>query len=246
MMTAKTHAKTQAETHAKTPAWTVVIPVKGTALAKSRLGIAEPDRGELALAFAVDTVSAALAAVRVGTVIVVTASDVVDRRMHNLGARTVRETSPAGLNPAIELGLDAARSHTPHAPVAVLLGDLPALDPADLDAALESALDHPMAMVADAEGVGTVMVTALRVIHHKISFGNGSRAAHLAAGYIELDVDAGSGLRRDVDTLADLDDARQAMRDDSATRDDRAGASRLGAATRRALERSAGAPASLP
>jgi 2-phospho-L-lactate guanylyltransferase len=216
--------------------WTVVIPVKGTALAKSRLGIAEPDRGDLAMAFAVDTVSAALAAERVGTVIVVTASDVVDRRMHNLGALTVRETSPAGLNPAIELGLDAAQSHTPHAPVAVLLGDLPALDPADLDAALQSALDHPMAMVADAEGVGTVMVTALRVIHHHIRFGDGSRAAHLAEGYVELDVDVGSGLRRDVDTLADLDDARHATRD----------ATRLGAATRLVLERSAGSPASLP
>jgi 2-phospho-L-lactate guanylyltransferase len=236
MMTVETHVETHAETHAESPAWTVVIPVKGTALAKSRLGIAEPDRGDLAMAFAVDTVSAALAAERVGTVIVVTASDVVDRRMHNLGAVTVRETIPNGLNPAIELGLETARSISVNAPVAVLLGDLPALDPAELDAALDRALDHPMAMVADAEGVGTVMVTALRVIHHHIRFGHGSRAAHLAEGYVELDVDAVSGLRRDVDTLADLDDARHATRD----------ATRLGAATRLVLERSAGSPASLP
>lgn len=187
--------------------WTVVIPVKGTALAKSRLSIAEPNRGNLALAFALDTVAAALAASRVQTVIVVTGSDTVEHRMRDLGAVTVREASAAGLNPAIEEALIAAQTLTPEAPVAVLLGDLPALDPADLDSALDRARNHSRAMVADAAGVGTVLVTALRGIPHHPHFGGASRAAHLGAGYVELDVDAGLGLRQDIDTLNDLTSA---------------------------------------
>jgi 2-phospho-L-lactate guanylyltransferase len=184
--------------------WTVVIPVKGTPLAKSRLAVAEPNRGALALAFALDTVAAALAADRVQTVLVVTGSDTVEHRMRGLGAVTVRETSAAGLNPAIDEALTRARALLPEAPIAVLLGDLPALDPAELDVALDRAREYPRAMVADAAGVGTVLVTALRGIPHRLRFGGASRAAHLDAGYIELEMDAGLGLRQDVDTLDDL------------------------------------------
>ena len=187
-----------------TTRWTVIVPVKGTALAKSRLGLADPDRAALALAFAIDTVSATLAADRVERVVVVTASDAVANRMSELGAIAVRETSTAGLNPAIIDGLEVARVEAPDAPVAVLLGDLPALDPADLDAVLDRALEHSRAMVADAAGVGTVLVTALQGIPHHPKFGGASRAAHLAAGYVELDVDAARGLRHDIDTLDDL------------------------------------------
>ena len=187
-----------------TTRWTVIVPVKGTALAKSRLGLADSDRAALALAFAIDTVSAALAADRVERVVVVTASDAVAIRLRELGAIAVRESSSAGLNPAITDGLEVARVEAPDAPVAVLLGDLPALDPADLDAVLDRALEHSRAMVADAAGVGTVLVTALRGIPHHPKFGGASRAAHLAAGYVELDVDAARGLRHDIDTLDDL------------------------------------------
>jgi len=187
-----------------TTRWTVIVPVKGTALAKSRLGLADSDRAALALAFAIDTVSAALAADRVERVVVVTASDAVAIRLRELGAIAVRESSSAGLNPAITDGLEVARVEAPDAPVAVLLGDIPALDPADLDAVLDRALEHSRAMVADAAGVGTVLVTALRGIPHHPKFGGASRAAHLAAGYVELDVDAARGLRHDIDTLDDL------------------------------------------
>lgn len=187
-----------------TTRWTVIVPVKGTALAKSRLGLADSNRAALALAFAIDTVSAALAADRVARVVVVTASEAVADRMRELGAIAVRETSMAGLNPAIHDGLEVARVEAPDAPVAVLLGDLPALDPADLDAVLDRALEHSRAMVADAAGVGTVLVTALPGIPHHPQFGGESRAAHLAAGYVELDVDAARGLRHDIDTLDDL------------------------------------------
>jgi 2-phospho-L-lactate guanylyltransferase (CobY/MobA/RfbA family) len=151
--------------------WTVVIPVKGTASAKSRLGAS----AELALAIALDTVAAALVAARV---VVVTSSSI---------ASQFEEVGAAG---------DGA--------VAVLLGDVPALRPDELAAALELAAQHPLAFVADADKDGTVLITALRAVDHRPAFGAHSRASHLAAGYVELDVPLDSGLRRDVDTAEQL------------------------------------------
>jgi len=59
--------------------------------------------------------------------------------------------------------------------------------------------------VADADGVGTVLITALHGRDHAPEFGGASRAAHLAAGYVELDIDVASGLRRDVDIRTQLE-----------------------------------------
>jgi 2-phospho-L-lactate guanylyltransferase len=170
--------------------WTIVVPVKGTASAKSRLGAAPP----LALAIALDTVAAALAC---GRVVVVTAGDHDAFRL--LGAAVVTD-SGMSLARAVETGLRAAGSGA----VAVLLGDLPALRPEELRATLAAAALHPRALVADADGVGSVLVTALEQATHRPAFGAGSRAAHLAAGYVELDVSPESGLRRDVDTADQL------------------------------------------
>ncbi|GAB3126949.1 hypothetical protein GCM10027056_25410 [Glaciibacter psychrotolerans] len=67
-----------------------MVPVKGTPAAKSRLA-AHPERIRLAEAFAIDTVSALLAAPSVARVCVVTADDEVAERMRALGAEIVRE-----------------------------------------------------------------------------------------------------------------------------------------------------------
>jgi 2-phospho-L-lactate guanylyltransferase len=170
--------------------WTVVVPVKGTPAAKSRLGAAPA----LARAIALDTVEAALACARV---IVVTAGD--PEPFARLGASVIADDGD-GLGAAVAAGLRSAGEGA----VAVLLGDLPALRPEELAAALDAASRHPRALVADADGVGSVLVTALAGVEHHAAFGGASRAAHLAAGYTELDVGADSGLRRDVDTAAQL------------------------------------------
>jgi 2-phospho-L-lactate guanylyltransferase len=172
--------------------WVVVVPVKGTAGSKSRLDAS----AELARAIALDTVEAALA---VGHVIVVTnaasAADFV-----SLGARVVDDPG-AGLNAAIAVGVDAAG---PDVASAVLLGDHPALTSAELREALAVASRVPRALVADADGTGSALTTALPGVEHYYAFGSGSRNAHAAAGYLELDGDW-PGLRRDVDTAADLE-----------------------------------------
>jgi 2-phospho-L-lactate guanylyltransferase len=187
--------------------WVVVVPVKGTALAKSRLEVSHQRRAELARAFALDTVAAAVAAEAVTAVLVVTASDSVADAVRPLGVSTVREDGTAGLNPSIVLALSVAQRDYAGAPVAVLLGDLPALHPEELDVALGAARAHSLSMVADAAGVGTVLVCALDAADHSVRFGGASRAAHREAGYVDLTITAPSGLRRDIDTVDDLKSA---------------------------------------
>jgi 2-phospho-L-lactate guanylyltransferase len=172
--------------------WVVVVPVKGTARSKSRLDAS----AELARAIALDTVEAALAC---GDVIVVTSGESAPDFVA-LGARVVDDLG-SGLNPAIAVGLDAAG---PHVATAVLLGDHPALTPTELREALAAASRVPRAIVADADGTGSALTTALPGVDHHLAFGAGSRHLHVEAGYVELDGDW-PGLRRDVDTAADLD-----------------------------------------
>jgi 2-phospho-L-lactate guanylyltransferase len=188
--------------------WVVVVPVKGTALAKSRLDVSLQTRAELALAFALDTVTAAVAAREVAAVVVVTGSDAVAEAVRPLGAAVVHEDGTAGLNGSADQAIAAAQRDHPGWPVAVLLGDLPALQPDDLDAALRAARQRSLSMVADAAGTGTVLVCALSPADHVLRFGGASRVAHREAGYADLTVDVHSGLRSDIDTVDDLESAR--------------------------------------
>jgi len=169
--------------------WTIVIPVKGTDAAKSRLGATR----ELARAIAQDTVDAAL---QVAPVIVVTAASPTDFP----GARVVADPG-RGLAAAVGAGI----AHAGGA-VAVLLGDLPALRPEELRSALVAASTLDRAFVPDAEGSGTSLITS--TTDHAAAFGAGSAQRHRDAGYVELDVPPSSGLRSDVDTPDQLESLR--------------------------------------
>ncbi|TGY85797.1 2-phospho-L-lactate guanylyltransferase, partial [Cellulomonas shaoxiangyii] len=110
----------------------------------------------------------------------------------------------AGLDAAVLAGAAHARGLAPHAPVAVVLGDLPRLDPTDLDAAPASAAGHARAHVPDAAGTGTTLLTASTGRTLRPRFGAGSSHRHAAAGHVRLDVPRSSSLRHDVDHPADL------------------------------------------
>jgi 2-phospho-L-lactate guanylyltransferase len=76
--------------------WTVLLPVKVLARAKSRLAVLAGDRrGELALALAADTVAAVLACPEVARVVVVTSDPVAGPLLASLGAIVVPD-EPAG------------------------------------------------------------------------------------------------------------------------------------------------------
>lgn len=171
--------------------FTIVIPVKGGPDAKSRLD--DPDRAALARAMALDTVEAALA---VAPVIVVAPVNLA-KDFEELGAVVLPDPG-SGLIGAIEAGLGLVPAGHGSA---VLLGDVPGVQPAELAAALAAATER--VMVADADGVGTVLLAAPPGVTHELGFGVDSRARHLASGYREL-VEPWPGLRRDVDVAANL------------------------------------------
>jgi len=188
-----------------TPTWSLVIPVKVLARAKSRLtGLPAATRAELALAMAADTVAAALAAAAVGQVIVVTDDPAVAEQLTGLGAVVVPDEPAAGLNAALRFGASYARTRWPERGVAGLAADLPAMRPGELTLALRAAEAAGRAFVPDAEGTGTAMYAAAAGIAFEPRFGPQSRARHRASGAVEVDIPELAGLRRDVDTGADL------------------------------------------
>ena len=181
--------------------WSLLVPLKATQHAKTRLGPAFGEwRLELALAFAFDTIDAATRCPAVGAVTVV-ASD--PRVAHAFGpkVRVVGEGPTPGLNAAITAALATMSAQTD---TAVLLGDLPAITAAELERALLLAGAHETAFVPDADGTGTTMLTARRGVRLHPRFGPGSAAAHEHAGAVRLDDDRINRVRRDVDDLAGL------------------------------------------
>ncbi len=204
--------------------WTVVIPVKVLAQAKSRLGVlAGPRRPELAMAMATDTVSAVLSCPDVARVLVVTSDAVVTGQLSSRGAIIVAD--PAGatgprepavrqaqafddrLNAALVQGATVAAGQWPGTGIAALSADLPALRPAELSRALRAAAALPAgraAFIADEQGVGTTLYAAAPGADFRPMFGGASRRRHAASGACELLLDGIPGLRRDVDTPDDL------------------------------------------
>ncbi|MEV8505513.1 2-phospho-L-lactate guanylyltransferase [Actinoplanes sp. NPDC051475] len=182
--------------------WTAVVPVKRLSAAKSRLRGAVPDawHEDLALAMVRDTIAAVGACEQVGEVLVVTDDSSAAAAVAALGARVVPDTPTAGLNEAMRFGADVAVGAGRRR--AVLAGDLPALRPYELGAALLSA-GSGRSFVADAAGTGTVLLTAGPGTALDPRFGVGSARAHAASGAEPLTGDW-PGLRQDVDTAADL------------------------------------------
>ena len=185
--------------------WSLVVPVKVLARAKSRLAsLAGPDRPALALAMAADTVAAALDCPDVSRVIVVTDDPRAASLLADLGAIIIAERADEGLNPALRHGAAHAGAHWPRSGVGALAADLPALRPAELGAALRMAASWPQAFVPDAAGSGTALYTVRPGTAFRPRFGPGSAARHRAAGAVELGQPGLASLRRDVDEAADL------------------------------------------
>jgi 2-phospho-L-lactate/phosphoenolpyruvate guanylyltransferase len=182
--------------------WTAVIPVKSLSAAKSRLrgAVADARHEDLALAMVRDTVAAVVACSAVGTVLVITDDPAAAAAVTALGARAVPDRPAAGLNAAMRFGADVAAGLLRHR--AVLTGDLPALRPAELAAALAAAGPR-RSFAADAAGTGTVLLPAGPGVALDPHFGTGSAAAHADSLARPL-TGEWPGLRQDVDTADDL------------------------------------------
>jgi 2-phospho-L-lactate guanylyltransferase len=187
------------------PRWTLVVPLKPLAQAKSRLaGAAGRLRPELALAFAQDTVAAALSCPEVARVLVVTDDPAAAAELAALGADPVPDSPGAGLNAALAHGAELARSRYGAGRVAAISADLPALRPGELGRVLSAAGAYPRAFLADTQRIGTTLLAAAPGSALAPRFEGGSRLRHAASGAHELTLDDVPSVRRDVDTPDDL------------------------------------------
>ncbi|WP_377269252.1 2-phospho-L-lactate guanylyltransferase [Peterkaempfera sp. SMS 1(5)a] len=188
--------------------WALVLPLKPLATAKSRLGAYAGElRGELALAFARDTVAAALSCPAVARVLVVTDDPLAGAALSAAGALVVPDQPARGLNAALVHGAKAARALHPVAPVAALSADLPALRTPELARALARVPLGGRAFVPDTPGVGTTLLAAAPGVVLAPAFGGASRQRHRASGAREIAAADLPSLRRDVDTGEDLAEA---------------------------------------
>ena len=136
------------------------------------------DRLVLARALAIDTVTAAAEAVGPHHVVVVTSDAEVLEAVAPVGVG--RADDPGrGLNEAVHAALGDLPSDQP---AAVLLGDVPALRPPDLRAALVAGDACDRWFVPDAEGTGTVLLGARTAATVRPAFGSGSAGRHESGG----------------------------------------------------------------
>jgi 2-phospho-L-lactate/phosphoenolpyruvate guanylyltransferase len=180
----------------------LLVPVKTLDRAKTRLTSAtggDPvSHAALALALALDTVSAAVATPGVRRVVTITSDPAVASEMAGLGVESLPEPAEPGLNAALRHGARTLRSSR----IGALQADLPALRSDELQAALEAAHGR-RAFVPDRQGTGTTLLLAAPGGELDPRFGVGSAGHHRVSGAVAL---AGPwpSLRCDVDTEEDL------------------------------------------
>ncbi|WP_084352411.1 2-phospho-L-lactate guanylyltransferase [Millisia brevis] len=189
-----------------------VLAVKDLARAKSRLAgdLDADDRERLVLAMFTDTITAVRATRRIGRIVVVTPDPRVTAVAVRAGALVIAEPADADEDTTAEASLNAAyrraaeSSGTGASVVIALQADLPAVRPAELDAAIGAA-PCGRSVVVDHTGIGTTALIARgRGVALDPMFGPNSARRHLASGASALGGAAWPGLRTDVDTLDDL------------------------------------------
>ncbi|GAA1921772.1 2-phospho-L-lactate guanylyltransferase [Nocardioides hwasunensis] len=194
----------------------VVVPVKPPKLGKTRLvgpidaGLPDDVRRDLAEAFALDTVQAAVATPGADVVLVVTDDFRLAASMRDLGAEVMPDGTSDDLNATlVQAAAEVVRRWPGAVPVA-LCADLPGLRPIELAGVLREVLDRASAgdaavFVRDLVGTGTTLYAAPGAGFAPM-FGPASAERHAGAGAVEVGTDATS-VRRDVDDAADLDAA---------------------------------------
>lgn len=188
----------------------LLVPIKPLDRAKSRLRAFSGDdraHADLALAVAVDTVTAARAAAGVDRVVAVTSDLRVAAALAAVGVGRIPDDPDAGLNAALAHAAAVVHAENPSARLGALQADLPALRAADLAAAIRSAADR-RAFCPDHLGTGTTLLLAAPGAELDPRFGPDSAARHAESGAVTLRGPWPS-LRCDVDTPEDLDLARR-------------------------------------
>ncbi len=198
-----------------------IIPVKRFGAAKQRLLEAFERRRRAALveAMLVDVLAAVCRAGLVERVIVVTGERRAERialaraQRAAVTLEVLRDPKDAGHSEAATLGIIRARALGAGC-VALLPGDCPLLDPAELDAALARQRPGRVAVVPDRHGTGTNALLLSPPDAISPAFGPGSCARHAdrgrRAGHL-VEIERLESLGLDLDTPADLAALRAAL-----------------------------------
>ena len=184
--------------------WGVVVSAKTLVRAKSRLRpLPRVRKAELVAAMFEDTLLAISESPRVDQLVVVTSDEILSATAASYGASIVPDPG-LGLNEAFVTGIAALRQE--FRAVACLPADLPCLTGALMDATLEQAEHYDIAVVPDAAGGGSTMLTqrvARRILPR---FGKDSLRRHVDIGAVPL-WSADPAVRCDVDVMGDLAEA---------------------------------------
>jgi 2-phospho-L-lactate/phosphoenolpyruvate guanylyltransferase len=187
---------------------TAILPVKRLDAAKQRLsiGIDDARRRELVAAMVADVLEAIDAARTIERTIVVSGDPLAQELAAAAGAEVVPDPEDGGHVQAALAGI--ARAQVEGAECAVLLpGDCPLLDPRELDRMLTGLPERYVAVVPDRHGEGTNALALRPPDAIEPSFGEGSRARHVAAARaagIPYGVEELPSLGLDLDTPADI------------------------------------------
>lgn len=189
----------------------VIIAVKRLSAAKTRLApvFSTDTREQVVLAMLIDTITAARAVSAVQSITVITPDATAAAAVRELGADVLADTTPHTepdpLNTAVRFAWATVAARTPN--TLVLQGDLPALQPDELSAAVAQARGYPRSFVSDRHGSGTAALFAFGAPLEPL-LGADSARRHRDSGAVEL-TGAWPGLRCDIDTLEDLRAARR-------------------------------------
>jgi 2-phospho-L-lactate/phosphoenolpyruvate guanylyltransferase len=203
---------------------TAIIPVKRFGQAKQRLldALDRPQRAALVKAMLTDVLVAVTATDEVERVIVVTAEGRAERialahaRRATTAIEVLQEQGDRGHPQAATLGIVRAKALGASC-VALLPGDCPLLDVAELDGALDRMRPGRIAVVPDRHGTGTNALLMSPPDAIAPGFGPGSCERHADRGAragFDVAVEPLDSLSLDVDTPADLDAMAAVLRAD--------------------------------
>jgi len=200
---------------------TAIIPVKRFGQAKQRLldHVDRPQRADLVKAMLADVLAAVTSVPSVERVIVVTGEGRAERiALHQAKRATtpievLRDPDDRGHSEAATLGIIRAIALGAGCS-AMLPGDCPLLDAAELDAALSRMDDRRVAVIPDRHGSGTNGLLLSPADAIGPAFGPDSHARHLEraerAGYTAVTESLGS-MALDLDTREDLDELARTL-----------------------------------
>jgi 2-phospho-L-lactate/phosphoenolpyruvate guanylyltransferase len=200
---------------------TAVLPVKRFARAKTRVVDAVGPQGRAAIlrAMLADVLAGLEAAHEVERVIVVTGEGRAEKiamehaKRGTMTIEVLRDPSDSGHSEAATLGIIRAKALGARC-AALLPGDCPLLEPAELDRALASFAPESVGVVTDRHGLGTNGLFLSPADAIGPAFGPESREQHLdratRAGYRAEVLDVPS-LLLDLDTPEDLAELRSTL-----------------------------------